>query len=323
MNIEDFKLHLFRYGHFLNPVFPTDIRERYQLERLTLTCDPVVAAVKSYQSFFAASLDRLSLEFHRRTADADGEPGPATYQLAGTPRCGVADFQAANVQEANWPGACRNHILFGRTFRALPGLSQADTDKVFWAACNNWTHALGDVEIDSRGYVASTIGLQIIASLGRLSGSTLAWSHIATSNCDAVLQQRYNSVVNWSRMSLAVTTATHELGHALGFYHHRDPNGLLYPQINQPSMSRMGFPNPTDLATARASGYSLSGLERPNEDLLFGAWHGDHPDNKLGPVEDPDPPPPPGDDLDITGILQLVSGGNVIREFIPVERQLA
>jgi hypothetical protein len=255
-------------GYYRVPEHPTGITKD-DLTKLTLTSPETVQALKDFQDYHVSDLEQFSWELNRRRAVIDGEVGYATAATLNMPRCGCPDYQLAGYQEANWPTGCRGNLKFGRNFQKLPGLSQADTDRVFWGVVNNWTQALTDVVMDSMGVVSGTTGMQIYAQLARLGGSTLAWSFLANNNCGAILQQRYDTRRDWNPIEFPLTTATHEVGHALGLNHTRDSTSLMYPSINSAARARFGYPNATDLAQCRAIGYTLSGLPQLDKSLLF------------------------------------------------------
>lgn len=261
----------------------------------------------------AADLAGFSQEHHRQPAHADGEIGPATLDVLEMPRCGCPDYQIPGdarsaIAEANWPNACRGSLRFGRNFASLPGLSQADTDKVWWAVANNWSQALADVQMS-----VANVGdraVQIFAGLKALSGSTLAWSYLARNNCNVQLEQAYNTGVRWV-LDLACATASHEVGHALGFEHDTHRESLMFYAVHAAGRARYGYPNEADMRQAQRLGYKPSGLPQLPLDRLFGPPRTDEP----GP--DPQPPgdDPPAEALRLVGD---VPGGKIY--FLPLVR---
>lgn len=286
---------LWTTGHFRNPKHPElfnvtkdDYRDLSPNDRL------FHLAVQSYQEYFRQPLSDLTMALHHRMAITDGDSGPATEIIFNQPRCKHPDFPVApeddpmaarlsNREEANIPTSCRRKITVGRNFQSLPGLNAVDTHKVYWASCNNWYYALSDVEMVSVDVGAAAF---LMSKLEAMSGGTLAWSELARNSCSP-LQQAMNSRVNWA-LDLAITTKTHEDGHALGFEHNNDSAATMFPSINQAARSRLGFPNATDLDVARRVGYTVrNNPQRPPTDILTAPRTGN------GPIPGPDPEVPP------------------------------
>ncbi|QDV86942.1 matrixin family metalloprotease [Planctomycetes bacterium TBK1r] len=308
MNGTELKSFLWEKGHFHNTEMPVGIEES-DLDKITLTSKEFATAVRSYQDFLRPTLDELTLQEHGRLAVADGDIGPATERLFAMPRCGFPDFEVPGAamsakQEANWPTACRRNIKFGLAFDKAPGMTSDDTLKAFIGAINNWNYALSDLTaVVQRGRT----GAHIWAGLGRLGGSTLAWSYLAQSNCRAVLEQRYDNDRTWS-LNFLSTVASHEIGHALGLPHNRDGSALMYPSIHSKSLGRRGYPNNTDLGQARGLGYSLSGSAPPSLD------------NQYRPMphtpDEPDEPDVPVNELVFRGSFEAFDGDRSLGEFI-------
>lgn len=302
---------LYDLGHFNNPAHPTDVTKE-DLPNLQMHDKEVRTAIASYQEFMKIDFDLFALRQHGRLGIADGEVGPATENLLNMPRCGFPDHPypegiMQSAQEANWPGGCREKLRFTRNFRSLPNMSEEDTDKIFHGMSNNWTYALSDVDITNIGVNGSSP--HIWAGLRSLSGSTLAWSYLAQNNCNVQLEQAYNTRTSWN-LALAITVATHEVGHALGLPHNNDGDALMYPSIHNRSLARLGYPNNTDLAQARALGYQLSGSNPPDRNDLY----------KPRP-HNPTPPEEPGDgEYWFSGGFTLMKGETKVGDFILVPK---
>ena len=258
---------LFAYGHFFNPEEADAMSAQSHTSSLTLHDRPAISAIKSYQTLFKATLDDLVVKHHLRSESlADGLIGPATLELLTLPRCGVPDY--GSEQEANWPNDCRGQLTAGRDFKSLPGMSTADTEKVWHAIANNWTAALSDLSITP---VTETDQhkTDFWARLKRLSGGTLAWHELAVSRCDVTLDGAWDNDRTWS-LVFAATTGTHEIGHGLGLHHVADGAALMYPLINSHARARRGWPNSSDLKQAQRLGYDVEeGAVQPAGELLF------------------------------------------------------
>lgn len=249
------------------------------LSKLTLA-DPVVKlAVRSYQDWFKADLDRLTMRAasyggHNRAAIADGDVGDCTRLLLTLPRCGCPDYQhpAAIVEEGNWPEQCRKEITTSYRM-SLSGISDSQLAALWQEADKNWSDVL-DVGFQFRPQDYPRTRFH--AKAERMGGSILAWHQLAVSDCSAYLAGAYDTRT-WNPV-LLVTTITHEHGHGLGFEHTRDPESTMYPSINQAAERRRGRPNETDLREALRRGYRREGPEP-------------EPEPPDGP-EDPRPPRP-------------------------------
>lgn len=280
---------LYGLGHFHNPAHPTGVTKD-DLNTLRLHDNEVRKALRSYQEFMSPDFDRLSLAEHGRLGVADGDIGPATNALLDEPRCGFPDYPypegvMASQLNANWPTACRGKLRFGRNFKALPGLTEKQTDDVFHAMTNTWSIALEDVEITISSYQDA----DIYAALESLGGGTLAYSFLANNSCQFRCRQAYDSSRQWN-MGIAYPVPTHEVGHALGLPHNRDNSALMYPNIHSQSIARLGWPNATDLAQAKSLGYKLSGKPAPP----LADLHRPRP-------WQPEPPTPPDGQLRFSG----------------------
>lgn len=291
METREILRRLYELGHAHNPAMPAGITLE-DCDRLIMVDEPARVMIRSYQTFFKARLDELSLAYHNRAAIVDGEMGPAFAELLEEPRCGFPDYPYPEgilpaAMEANWPTACRGQLKFGRAFRNVPNMTEEDTHKAWIAVCNIWTAALSDLAMDALA-VGVTQGAHIFAKLEALAGSTLAYSYLAQNSCKVQLAQAYNTRTKWD-LRLLTTVATHEVGHALGSPHVQDPDATMYPSIHQRSLARYGYPNASDLRSMVSLGYKSSGKPRPADADLFRPRGTPAP----GPAPDPKPDPPP------------------------------
>jgi len=295
---------LWKHGYFRDPSKP-DVRNvtKRDLFRLTRKDEVVRQAISSSQDFGETLLEAFVQVHHGRAlardADGapDGEPGPATFHLWSMPRCNCPDYAMLpeddeevaklwNPEEANWPDSCRNDLKFGRDFASLPGLTQEDTDGVYWAMANNLDACLSDVEI-LPDLDRNSAGARGWDKLEAMSGGTLAWNYLAQNNCGVQLQGAWNSNVRWDKQT-AATTGTHEKMHWLGANHSKDATATIYYAITAASKSRYGFPNATDIGILKSLGYSVFDdweSRKPSLSALF----------KPRGTDTPDEPKPPSD----------------------------
>ena len=198
-----------------------------------------------WQETYRYMLNDGTNRWHGRNLVADGEIGPASMELLNTPRCGCSDTEA--VEEANWPDSCRNDITVWWDLAGL-NISKERSDEEMRAAYKSWYDR---VELQFRE--VETSSARIHSHTGPLSGSTLAWSYLATNNCGSKLEQRYNTRVNWQRdRNYLQAVAAHEIGHALGCPHINNTSALMNPYITS-----ITVPQRLDLELMQRLGYTI------------------------------------------------------------------
>lgn len=290
-------------------------------KQYNLTDHEIEIGIGSYQKYFAPEYERFAIEKVKgEPAKIDGIFGPVTRELVEMPRCGCPDFHdpenplCAESQEANWPGACRNELRFGRSFASLPGLNQQQTDLVFDAACRSITREFKDITLTSVPYGQSTSGVEIFANLKALSGSTLAWSYLARNQCGITLEQAYNTRVNWVVRS-GITVAKHELIHAMGGPHVNHRSATMFPSIHSESLGRYGYLHAADLSMMRGIGYTQSGLPQPDD-----SWFINPSQPEPDPPTDPDQPDPPDSPVITTkGEIEFFMNGKLVKKIVPLD----
>ena len=267
---------LYKYGHFRCPEMGGS-PEAGEIRSMAIKDKAVKTALQSYQEWFADDLDQLCMMVHHRDAVIDGEIGPATRLLMNLPRCAVPDYPIEEAASRNWPKDCRGNITTNYKM-TLKGLSQQDIRDLITESHNQWNRAI-DVRMRLDQEAGSNV--KIYTQAEDLSGSTLAWSHLARGSCSSRLSQRFDLRRNWSG-NMFITVKTHEDGHALGANHVKDSSATMYPSINKAARGRRGYPNKTDLQEMDRIGYKVSGAPTPDP--------GD-PDPRPDPTPWPQPDP--------------------------------
>lgn len=297
MTDQEFIHLLWRWGHFRNPAKLAALNvSKADLGVLTMSDEPVVEAVQSYQEYHRQTLDVLCMSYNKSPLTEDGIVGAATSRSVQDRTCMCPDFAVSvdddpdvaklwNAEEANWPDGCRREILIGRVFDRLPGLTVEQTDAVYWAICNNWFAAMLDVVMEPRNDQRTGEGLRMYHRIEAMGGNVLAYHYLAQNRCDIRLDGAWNSNVTWG-LALAAAVGSHECGHGLGLNHVNDSQALMYPAITAASRGRNGYPNATDISQMKSLGYQARSdwqARQPSAEDLFKP--------RSEPTPNPTPPP--------------------------------
>lgn len=240
--------------------------------------------VEQYQKKYAEDINQTLRLEHNRDVDPNGVIGPHTAAHIMQRKCGVDDTAAA--EEARIPPACQSeyriHIDWSGFNPATMGISREDARGLFLRAFDDWLRAIGI----AFKLVEQAANAHCTIDFALLSGSTLAWSHLANNTCNRGQQQRYD-IRRWT-MHMLYLTILHELGHLLGL----------------PHRSGMFVMNPSILT-------QLEGLTQQDiRDAIALGYPGGSPDPDPGPQ----PPAPRGNSAG--GVLDVTIGGTTVQFWI-------
>lgn len=169
----------------------------------------------------------------------DGVMGPVTSSLLAERRCGMPDFALAGEEEAQWPRSCMV-VPVSYVFDSIPSEIAAPA----WALGIKFWNQICGIELQLVDIVADG---KIWATDGPLPGPTLAWSELARDECDDQLEQRYDTLEDYTVDFFAKIIA-HELGHAIGHQHSNDRRDILFSSIGNAPFS--SYPGPGDIREA-------------------------------------------------------------------------
>ena len=215
-------------------------------------------ALAKYQETWAPDMVEDSKKHHGRPIVPNGELGPVTLGHMQGRSCGCPDFaeDGLEIAEANWPSSCRHDIKIRLDLRRYSssrmGLSSETFRQQYVRALNDWNK-----EVDLKlSLVPRADQARVYVTLDALSGSTLAWSHLANNSCGRK-EQRYD-IRRWSAHMLYLTVL-HEVGHLIGLPH-RTGNFIMNPSI----ITSLRGLTTTDIQRARNLGYGAP--DRPDPD---------------------------------------------------------
>lgn len=296
---------LWDLGHFNNPAHPTGVKES-DLDKLKSDDDVVKIAIQSYQEFMAPDFDRFSLQYHNRIGIADGEVGPATYDLLEMDRCGCPDYDIIANGSGSWPVGCHpdwpnNHAF---VIKFVMSTMPSYLKNVFEPAMKLVIQAYADIGIvfvvdnnASRPHTVASwtrgsgwIGLAIVPQGPRCNDSIWA-KYDNRYSPSALLDQ-------WARLF------AHEFGHNMGMSHSR--GGIMNPSITSgPFTPKAWRGDPSEAQLVRWFG---------GKPVDIGPTPPDPP-KPPDPPEPPVPPIPPGPGFWFKGDFELMKGDQPLGKY--------
>lgn len=200
--------------------------------------DPLGSSVDAYAKYWG---------IERQRGDINGDKLRAqVLEHISNRGCMVPDNRA--IEEANWPESCRDdlglYLDFSNYNANIIGFSESRARSIFKRALDEWNSVIGVRLYISNDFPSAKTNVTWV----RLSGSTLAWSHLANNSCRDDKQQRYD-IRGWSEHQLYITVL-HEVGHLLGLPHRRG-NYVMNPSI----ITSLPTLTATDIRDAKRLGY--------------------------------------------------------------------
>jgi len=191
----------------------------------------------------SSELDEAVREMQARYGlKEDALVGPVTNQAMGLFRCGVPDvmrIEVAGSTDCKWQS---EEITYYHTINfRLPGMTREESAASIELAVKLWQQHI-PLKM-SRCRHKSDADILIFSASGPGSyfdgpGNTLAWSEMPCLKDDVQLKQAYDRAEPWTSNQivrpgvLALAVMAHEMGHALGLDHSRQPGELMAPFYN-------------------------------------------------------------------------------------------
>lgn len=311
---------LYHLGHFHNPSAMTEVTEA-DLPKLQLSDAAVRSAIRSFQEFNIAELERISANVLGRVSPVlDGEVGPATQALLSVERCGCPDYSVGGLQveaatgNGSWVHSCDisrpgvHVVTVGVDKSRMPSFLIPIFESRVWPLVLKAYANIGLIFEREDGNPRANIDFK----WERLSGSTIGLAILpgAAMRCGDRIWAKFSptyqpaDVVNqWARL------VAHELGHNMRLQHTR--GGIMNPSITSGPFTQ----------TAWRGDPSFGVLQR---------YFGGEPVDLDNTPDTPDLPDIPDDDIPdgplpeeyVRGTIELVRGGKIVSRYslIPERR---
>lgn len=220
-------------------------------------------SVDQYAEFWRPDIDAKLSEWRvnegpRSKEDEDEDTLAAISDHLTNRVCSVPDREAAGggIAFARWPPSCSASIKIhvnwhGWSDRAM-GMRKEDGREQFQRALDSWMK-----NVDLRwSQTAKQSEAHCEVDWEKLSGNTLAWSHLANGSCGLKASQRYD-VRDWNPQYFYLVVL-HELGHLLGL-HHNSGRYVMNPSI----VGSLDGLTKNDIDRARSLGYGAPDVDVP------------------------------------------------------------
>ena len=218
-----------------------------------------IGSVDEYAAFWSDDIETIK-QLH-----GDDDTDRAVAEHLTHRCCNVPDMSPAGgeMPEARFPDTCakelRIYVAWNDWRQDAMGISRQAASDEFDRALSDWQQT---VDLRWR-QTTSSRDAHCSVEFARLTGNTLAWSHLANNTCGTGFRQRYD-VRRWTRQYFYLVVL-HELGHLLGLPH-KSGHYIMNPYI----VTQLDGLTENDITRARNLGYGAPESERkPDSSIVI------------------------------------------------------